>query len=72
MSVHSVELASAEATATPRTKGLPDHWKPWKPDALDALGRVLGKAMKMLDAVVGGNGRGYLCCISYACTTADH
>lgn len=42
MSVHSVELAAAEATVVARVRTVPDHWKPWKRDGLDALGRTLG------------------------------
>lgn len=42
MSVHSAELAAAEAP--PVLAGLDaEHWKPWKRDGLDALGKTLGK-----------------------------
>lgn len=45
MSDHSVELAAAEAAAAAGRLG--DgldamHWKPWKRDGLDTLGRTLG------------------------------
>ena len=58
MSVHSLELAAAEAVtaaavptgkgagggaSSARTDGLPDHWKPWRRDGLDALERTLGE-----------------------------
>lgn len=69
MSVHSSELAAAEAvtaaavavvagragpgtgTVSVRTKGLPDHWKPWRRDGLDALGRTLGEEIQILPFV---------------------
>lgn len=58
MSVHSAELAAAEAVTAAaaaavaggeggmggvRKEGVPDHWKPWKRDGLDALERTLGE-----------------------------
>eukprot|EP00752_Nemacystus_decipiens_P005910 g5342.t1 len=41
MTVHSAELAAAEATVAARLAGPLDHWKRWKPDGLDSLGRTL-------------------------------
>ena len=64
MSVHSSELAAAEAVTAAavaaasagrgagavsvRTKGLLDHWKPWRRDGLDALGRTLGEETRKM------------------------
>lgn len=51
MSVHSPELAAAETVAAvvtltaERSGGMPDHWKPWKPDGLDALKKTLGESL---------------------------
>lgn len=42
LAVHSAELAAAEAEAAARRTGPSDHWKRWKPDGLDALGKTLG------------------------------
>lgn len=49
MSVHSTELAAAEAAVAARTAGPQDHdhWKRWKPDGLDSLERTLGEEMRL-------------------------
>lgn len=46
LAVHSAELAAAEAAAAARRAGPSDHWKRWKPDGLDALGKTLGKGVR--------------------------
>lgn len=65
MSVHSAELAAAEemveaeaSTAVARTRGVPEHLKPWKRDGLDALGMTLGKSCLVQGwTVIGASGR---------------
>lgn len=49
MSVHSAELAAAEAAVAARAACPPeqDHWKRWKPDGLDSLGRTLGEERRL-------------------------
>lgn len=46
LAVHSAELAEAEAAAAARRTGPSDHWKRWKPDGLDALGKTLGEGKR--------------------------
>lgn len=70
MTVHSAELAAAEATVASGLAGPSDHWKRWKADGLDSLGRTLGKGVLfffgggqaggVLSCLVGGVGSG--CC----------
>ena len=49
MTVHSAELAAAEAAVAARSAGPSDHWKRWKPDGLDSLGRTLGEGFLGFD-----------------------